>query len=291
MTPTAYCRARTIKSRTSFYYPILLLSPNCRRAMFALYAFCREVDDIVDENKNQESARKELNIWRSDLDKAFSGETPKHPVAKELIFAVKEFTLPTASFYDIIDGMEIDLNQQRYKDQDELNLYCSKVAVAVGLIAIHIFCFDKTNSNVDKNSKDKFAFHLGMAFQLTNILRDIKEDAQRGRIYIPQTLLAKYGASEADILSGNWSQAIGDALAEIGADAEHHYNSGAELIKDSKERYCLFPAVVMSGIYHRYLTTITQRSFNTLTRPVKLSSSTKLALTIKIWLKERVFPN
>jgi 15-cis-phytoene synthase len=291
MTPTAYCRSRTIKSRTSFYYPILLLSPPRRRAMFALYAFCREVDDIVDENKDQETARKELNIWREDLKSAFNGDNPQHPVAQELRFAVKEFTLPTSSFYDIIDGMEIDLNQQRYKDQDDLTLYCSKVAVAVGLIAIHIFCFGKSPNNIENKTKNQFAFHLGMAFQLTNILRDIKEDAQRGRIYIPQTLLAKHGASETELLSEVWSQPLGNALAQIGAEAEHHYNAGTTIIEDSKERYCLFPAIVMSGIYHRYLTTITQRGFNTLNRPVKLSSTTKLALTIKIWLKERVFSN
>jgi 15-cis-phytoene synthase len=291
MTPTAYCRTRTIKSRTSFYYPILLLSPPRRRAMFALYAFCREVDDIVDENKDQETARQELNIWRKDLGEAFNGENPQHPVAIELRFAVKEFNLPTAPFYDIIDGMEIDLNQQRYKDQDELTLYCSKVAVAVGLIAIHIFCFGRVPNSTENSTKNQFAYHLGMAFQLTNILRDIKEDAQRGRIYIPQTLFAKYGASQAELLSGVWSQPLGNALAQIGAEAEYHYQAGTNLLDGSKERYCLFPAVVMSGIYHRYLTTITQRGFNTINRPVKLSSATKLALTIKIWLKERVFRN
>ncbi|MBF0380226.1 MAG: presqualene diphosphate synthase HpnD [Magnetococcales bacterium] len=289
MTPTAYCRLRTIKSRTSFYYPILLLSPPRRRAMFALYAFCREVDDIVDENRDLAIAREELNVWRRELESTFKGDNPKHPVAQELRFAVAEFSLPTAPFYDIIDGMEIDLNQQRYKDHDELALYCSKVAVAVGLIAIHIFCFGRTSNSTENSTLKQFAHHLGMAFQLTNILRDIKEDAQRGRIYIPQTLINKYGASEKELLAGVWSQPLGNALSQIGKEAEQHYKAGTELIEGKEERHCLFPAVVMSGIYHCYLTTITARGFNTLNTPVKLSSTTKLALTIKIWLKERVF--
>jgi 15-cis-phytoene synthase len=291
MTPDAYCRKRTLESKTSFYYPIMLLPAPSRAAMYALYAFCREVDDVVDEEKSLDKARKQLAFWREDLDRAVAHSNPEHPVSIELSLAIQAFALPTSPLYDIIDGMEMDLNQQRYKDQEELTVYCSKVAVAVGLIAVHIFCFGKADNNLDSERKNRFANHLGMAFQLTNILRDIKEDAQRGRIYIPQSLLTAHGVTESQILTGEWNQTLAEALAQLGAEAEHHFQAADAMLEDRAERNCLFPALLMSGIYHRYLTTIEQLKFDTLSQPVKLSSAKKLALTIKIWLKERVFRN
>jgi 15-cis-phytoene synthase len=289
MSSTAYCRNRTLSANTSFYYPILLLAPNKRAAMYALYAFCREVDDVVDEESNQELAREQLAFWRADLDRAFANNRPQHPVTKELSSAVKTFSLPTTPFYDIIDGMEMDLNQQRFSNQEELTLYCSKVAVAVGLISTHIFCFNTPENQLSNDRKKLFAHHLGMAFQLTNILRDIKEDAQRGRVYIPLSLLNEYAVSEAELLKGEWSQSLGKALARIGTEAEEHYRAGDRLIVDPEERRCMFPALVMSGIYHRYLTNIAKLGFNTLDRRVKLSTPIKIALTLSIWFRERVF--
>ncbi len=289
MTPAAYCRKRTVQSKTSFHYPIKLLPPPSRAAMYALYAFCREVDDVVDEEKEPQRARELLAFWRRDLDRAVAADSPAHPVSKELARAIKDFSLPTAPFYQIIDGMEMDLNQQRFKDMDELTLYCQRVAVAVGLIAVHIFCFDKGQNLFDNDRKERFANHLGMAFQLTNILRDVKEDAGRGRVYIPQSLLTQYDLPESDILEGRWSRPLAQALSSLGDEAQRHYQAGDALITDKAQRNCLFPAMLMSGIYHHYLITIRERDFDSVAAPVKLSSMTKLALTIKIWLKERVF--
>jgi 15-cis-phytoene synthase len=288
MTPAAYCRQRTLKANTSFYYPIKLLSPPRQAAMYALYAFCREVDDVVDEANDPRQAREQLAFWRKDLDRAFSQANPEHPVSIELSQAIVGFNLPTAPFYDLIDGMEMDLNQQRFKNREELTVYCRKVAVAVGLIAIPIFCLGTSAASQDNERMSRFAHHLGMALQLTNILRDINEDAERGRIYIPQSLLSEYGLSEADLLAGRWCQSLGQALTQLGIEAENHFQAAETLITDRAERNCLFPALVMSGIYRRYLIILKQRGFDSLTRPLKLSSPTKLLLTVKIWLNERI---
>ncbi|MBF0453281.1 MAG: presqualene diphosphate synthase HpnD [Magnetococcales bacterium] len=286
MTPAAYCRDRTLKANSSFYYPIRLLSPPRRAAMYALYAFCREVDDTVDEGGDPEQARERLNHWRDDLNRAFARTNPEHPVCQELAQAIQLFKLPTQPFHDIIDGMEMDLDQPTFKDQEALSDYCHKVAVAVGLITLPIFCRERPISPAQQAKWDQFAFHLGMAFQLTNILRDIKEDGERGRVYIPQNLLLANGLKTEDILAGRWSEPLGRALTELGALAETHFQAGEGLIQDKKERKCLFPALVMSAIYHRYLTLLKARKFDSLTRPVQLTSVKKLILTLRFWLKE-----
>lgn len=286
MTPGAYCRKRTLGANTSFYYPIALLSADRRAAMYALYAFCREVDDTVDDDKPQHLAREQLEFWRQDLKRAFANGAPEHPVCQELARVSVDFALPQTPFFDIIDGMEMDLDQQRYADKGELAVYCSKVAVAVGQIIVHIFCFGKLSLDRDKQLCDRFANHLGMAFQLTNILRDIKEDALRGRVYIPNSLLAEHALSAETILAGRWSQSLSNALTQLGDEAEEHFQAGEGMIVDKKLRKCLFPALLMSGIYHRYLIILRQRGFDSLSAPVKLSAASKLALTVKIWLRE-----
>ena len=188
MNPEEYCQEKTARSGSSFYYSFLFLEPQQRKAITALYAFCREVDDVVDECSDPNLARIKLQWWRDDLDKVFNG-TPQHPVNQALISPIQQFNLPKEHFLEIIDGMEMDLELHRYESFRDLALYCHRVAGVVGLMSAEIFGY--------KDRKTlKYANELGIAFQLTNILRDVKEDASRGRIYIPLDELERFGVSE-----------------------------------------------------------------------------------------------
>ncbi|MGB0127924.1 MAG: presqualene diphosphate synthase HpnD, partial [Rhodocyclaceae bacterium] len=191
--PNEYCQERAAASGSSFYYSFLFLPPPRRRAITALYAFCREVDDVVDECTEPALARTKLAWWRSEVDAVFSG-TPQHPVGIALAPIVKEFNLPAEHFHEIIDGMEMDLTETRYPDFKALQLYCYRVASTVGLMAAEIFGYRNRRTL-------KYAHDLGIAFQLTNIIRDVGEDARRGRIYLPEDELARFDVPLADVLA------------------------------------------------------------------------------------------
>ena len=200
MTPEQYCQEKTAKSGSSFYYSFRFLSKSRRLAITALYAFCREVDDIADECMDLSVAKTKLNWWRSEIERLYQNQ-PQHPVAKALLAAIHTYQLDAEHFMEIIDGMEMDLNFNRYQDFKQLQLYCYRVASVVGLLSAQIFGF--------KNRKTlKFAHDLGMAFQLTNIIRDVGEDARRNRIYLPLDELAKFGVSEDDLLASRESIAV-----------------------------------------------------------------------------------
>ncbi|MEY3244400.1 MAG: hypothetical protein RJB20_640 [Pseudomonadota bacterium] len=200
MTPEQYCQEKTAKSGSSFYYSFRFLSKSRRLAITALYAFCREVDDIADECTDLSVAKTKLNWWRSEIERLYQNQ-PQHPVSKALLQAIHTYQLDAEHFMEIIDGMEMDLNFNRYQDFKQLQLYCYRVASVVGLLSAQIFGF--------KNRKTlKFAHDLGMAFQLTNIIRDVGEDARRNRIYLPLDELAKFGVSEDDLLASRESIAV-----------------------------------------------------------------------------------
>ena len=193
MSPDEYCQRKAAESGSSFYYSFLFLPPERRRAITALYAFCREVDDVVDECPDPQLARAKLAWWRAELAGTYEGR-PSHPVTQSLSTALRTFSLPQELLTEIIDGMEMDLSQTRYPDFKALHLYCYRVASVVGLLAAEIFGYE------DRRTL-KYAHDLGLAFQLTNIIRDVGEDARRGRIYLPQDELARFGVSEAHILT------------------------------------------------------------------------------------------
>ncbi|MDZ4262347.1 MAG: squalene/phytoene synthase family protein, partial [Pseudomonadota bacterium] len=165
MTPDEYCQDKAAKSGSSFYYSFMFLPPEQRQAIVALYAFCREVDDVVDECSDPNLAQTKLAWWRLEIDKLFTG-TPSHPVTQALQSAIKRYNLPQEHFLEIIDGMEMDLSQLTYASFKDLSLYCYRVASVVGLMAAEIFGFKERQTL-------KYAHNLGMAFQLTNILRDV----------------------------------------------------------------------------------------------------------------------
>jgi phytoene synthase len=177
MTPDDYCQQKAAQSGSSFYYSFLFLETRRRRAITALYAFCREVDDVVDECNDPQIAAAKLAWWRLEVARIHDGR-PEHPVGLALQSAAREFRLPREQLLEIIDGMEMDLQQSRYLDFKGLQLYCYRVAAVVGLLAAEIFGYQD-------RATLKYAHDLGIAFQLTNIIRDVGEDARRGRIYLP----------------------------------------------------------------------------------------------------------
>ena len=200
MNPQEYCQAKAAASGSSFYYSFLFL-PNARReAITALYAFCREVDDVADECTDINIARTKLAWWRAEVANLYAGN-PQHPVTKALSPVVHTYDLNEEHFQEIIDGMEMDLEQNRYSDFKQLQLYCYRVASVVGLLSASIFGFSNRNSL-------KYAHDLGLAFQLTNIIRDIGEDARRDRIYLPLDELAQFGVTESDIIQGRESENV-----------------------------------------------------------------------------------
>ena len=191
MTPEEYCQQKAAASGSSFYYSFLFLPPPRRRAITALYAFCREVDDVVDEVHDEGVAQTKLAWWRQEVGRVFAG-SPQHPVAQALVPVVREFALPEEHFQTIIDGMAMDLVQTRYLDFAALELYCHRVAGVVGLLSAEIFGYENPATR-------GYARDLGIAFQLTNICRDVGEDAHRGRVYLPQEDLARFGVARADL--------------------------------------------------------------------------------------------
>lgn len=200
MTPQEYCQQKTAESGSSFTLSFLFLPKAKRQAMTALYAFCREVDDVVDECTDYQVAQTKLNWWKGEIEKLFAHQA-QHPVTKALTPVIDTFHLSKEHFLEIIDGMEMDLKFNRYEDFKQLQLYCYRVASVVGLLSAQIFGFQHRKTL-------KYAHDLGMAFQLTNIIRDVGEDARRGRIYLPLDELKKAGVSEDDILEGRETEAV-----------------------------------------------------------------------------------
>src|SRR3954451_8853599 len=192
MTPDEYCQQKAAQSGSSFYYSFLFLPAERRRAITALYAFCREVDDVVDEGMEPQVAAAKLAWWRNEVHNLFTGK-PQHPVTRALEPFREKFGLSEARLNEIIDGMEMDLRQSRYLDWKGLEAYCYRVAGVVGLLAAGIFGYR------DERTLD-YAQNLGIAFQLTNIIRDVGEDARRDRIYLPADELARFNVPAADLM-------------------------------------------------------------------------------------------
>jgi phytoene synthase len=238
-----------------------------RKAITALYAFCREVDDVVDECHDPELARSKLNWWRAEIFGTFDGK-PNHPVCQALSTPIKSFNLPREYFLEIIDGMTMDLQQTRYADFTELSLYCYRVASVVGLLAAEIFGFE------NRATRD-YAHNLGMAFQLTNILRDVKEDAERGRIYLPLDELEKFDVSEQDMLQHRDSDNMKKLLDFQAQRANDYYSKAFSLLPEG-DRYAQRTGVIMSSIYQAVLREIEKDSRQVLQQRISLSPLRKL---------------
>jgi phytoene synthase len=275
MTPNEYCRERAAKSGSSFYYSFLFLPAERRDAITALYAFCREVDDVVDECADPAVARMKLAWWRSEISASFEG-TPQHPVAQALAPVVRRFSLPLSHFNEVIDGMEMDLARQRYESFESLQDYCYKVAGVVGLMAASIFGYAQPTT-------PGYAKDLGTAFQLTNIIRDVGEDARRGRIYIPREDLERFGVAETEILALKETDRFRNLIGfQIGRARDFYARAFAALAPG--DRRSQRPGLVMAAIYRTLLAEIEADGCKVLSSRVSLTPIRKLWLAWKTWL-------
>jgi phytoene synthase len=272
MSPDAYCAQKAAQSGSSFYYSFRFLPPERRRALTAVYAFCREVDDVVDEIADQGVARIKLAWWRTEVAAIFAGK-PQHPVALALQPAVAAFGLAQEHFQSVIDGMNMDLDQSRYLDFADLERYCHRVAGVVGLLSAEIFGY------ADPSTRS-YARDLGVAFQLTNIIRDVGEDARRGRIYLPQDELGRFGVTTDELFQHRASPKFRALMAyQVGRARSWYAKALAELPRS--DRRAQRPGLIMAAIYRRLLDEIERDGFEVLDRRVSL---TPLA---KAWLAWR----
>ena len=275
MTPEQYCQTKAAGSGSSFYYSFLFLPPDKRRAITALYAFCREVDDVVDECTEPDVAHAKLAWWRSEIGSLFRGK-PQHPVTRALAEAIDNFDLPESRFLDIIAGMEMDLTHQRYATFDDLKLYCYRVASVVGLMAAEIF--GRTEA-----ATLEYAENLGTAFQLTNIIRDIGEDASRNRIYIPLDELAQFEVDPRDILHGRSSPRFKDLLAYQIGRAKRYYERALSVLPEA-DRRAQRSGLIMAAIYRTLLNNIENGDADVLTKRATLTPIRKLWIAWRTWL-------
>jgi len=277
MNPHDYCQQKAAASGSSFYYSFLFLPKPKRQAITALYAFCREVDDVADECTDAGIARTKLAWWRAEIANLYA-DKPQHPVTQALTDAVCDYNLAEEHFVEIIDGMEMDLDQNRYRDFKELHLYCYRVASVVGLLSASIFGYS------DRKTL-KYAHDLGLAFQLTNIVRDVGEDARRGRIYLPLDEMAQHGVSEADILQGQESENIRRLLEFQIERAEDYYRRAFEELPEA-DRRDQRTGLIMAAIYRALLDEIRLGGCEkVLNHRVSLTPLRKLWLAWKTWLK------
>lgn len=267
MTPQQYCEQKAAGSGSSFYYGFLALPADKRRAIIALYAFCREVDDIADGKGDRDVRRTKLQWWRDEIKRLFAN-TESHPVTRALSPVIKQFNLPEEHFSEIIDGMEMDLDNCSYASYKELNLYCHRVAGVVGLMSAEIFGYrDRATL--------KYAHELGIAFQLTNILRDVHEDAMNGRIYLPLNELSQHGISAADILKQSSPPALRNVLAAMAAQAHAHYENAFRLLPEA-DRYLQRAGIIMAEVYQTVLHEIRKDNYRVMQHRISLPPIRKL---------------
>lgn len=276
MTPEEYCQQKAASSGSSFYYSFMFLPPNRRRAITALYAFCREVDDVVDECQDPQIATTKLAWWRQEVTQLYKGN-PAHPVTQALLSSFSEFDLPQEQLFEIIDGMEMDLQQTRYLDFTALSLYCYRVASVVGLLAAEIFGYQ------DRQTQ-KYAHDLGMAFQLTNIIRDVGEDARRGRIYLPMDELKRFNVSVPDILNSVYSDSF-RCLMEFQIERAEQYYARAMDLLPASDRKSQRPGLVMAAIYRALLDEIKRDGCQVLHQRTSLTPVRKLWIAWRTWIK------
>jgi phytoene synthase len=275
MTPDEYCQQKAASSGSSFYYSFLFLPPERRRAITALYAFCREVDDVVDEGLDPQVAAAKLAWWRNEVANLFAGK-PQHPVARALEPHLKPFNITAERLDQIIDGMEMDLRQTRYLDWTGLERYCFHVAGVVGLLAASIFGYR------DERTLE-YAKNLGIAFQLTNIIRDVGEDARKNRVYLPVEDLQRFGVPAADVLQAKETAAF-RSLMEYEAERARGFYEKALSRLPAVDRRAQRPGLIMAAIYRTLLDEIQREGFQVLTRRTSLTPLRKFWIAWRTWV-------
>jgi phytoene synthase len=274
----ARCAAITRRASSNFYYAFMLLSAERRQALNAVYAFCRFVDDIADDHGIGDAAAM-LARWREELHNVYVGR-PERAIGRALAENVHRFSIPRRHFEEVIDGVEMDLSRTRYQSFTELERYCYRVASAVGLICIEIFGYANPSAH-------RYAERLGLAFQLTNIIRDVSEDAARGRIYLPLEDLARYEVTEDEILNGIYTPRF-RRLMEFQCDRARRFYIEAERALAPEDRASLLAAEAMRSIYAALLERIARAEFRVLDHRVRLSTPRKLYLVGRVWAGARL---
>jgi 15-cis-phytoene synthase len=275
MTPNQYCQDKAAQSGSSFYYSFLFLPKPRREAITAMYAFCREVDDVVDEVSDADVARAKLGWWRAEVDNLFNGH-PGHPVTQALLPCLPDHGITRERMLLVIDGMEMDLVKHRYADIAELEKYCYLVAGVVGELSAGIFGY-KQPATLD------YARNLGMAFQFTNIIRDVGEDARRNRIYLPREDLQRFSVSEEDILAARATPDFVKLMQFQTARARAHYKAAYAALP-TEDRRPQRPGLIMAAIYSALLDEIESDGFHVLNQRISLTPLRKLWLAWKTWV-------
>jgi 15-cis-phytoene synthase len=275
MTPDEYCQQKAAASGSSFYYSFLFLPAPRRRAITALYAFCREVDDVVDESAEMQIAAAKLAWWRAEVANLYRGN-PQHPVTRALLPFIGEYSLPQEHLNQIIDGMEMDLTQTRYLDWAALERYCHRVAGVVGLLAARIFGYRDARTL-------EYARDLGIAFQLTNIIRDVGEDARKNRIYLPMDELKRFDVPAADILNARETPQF-NALLRFQDERARGWYDKALAALPAQDRRAQRPGLIMAAIYRALLDEIGRDDFRVLSHRTSLTPLRKFWIAWKTWL-------
>jgi phytoene synthase len=260
---------------TSFSYSFLVLPAEQRRAIGVVWDFCRAVDDAVDEAESPVIAAAEVINWRAEVGRLFGSEAPLTPQARHLKPCVQAFSLSRQPFDDLVDGVEMDLKQSRYESFDELIGYCRRVASAVGMMCIEVFgCRD--------SSSREYAFNLGLALQITNIIRDIKADLQQGRVYLPQEDLARFNVTEADLAAGVVTDPVRRLLVHECQRARHFFTAARQAMPHGETRK-LVAAEIMGGIYFEILQRIERRGYDVFSERVRVPKIVRARIALQIW--------
>jgi len=276
MSPDEYCQQKAAQSGSSFYYSFLFLPPERRLAITALYAFCREVDDTVDDCTDISIAHSKLAWWRKEIGAMVAGN-PTHPVTKALQPHMAAFSLENKNLLAIVDGMEMDLSQTRYLDFPGLQTYCWHVAGVVGILSASIF-------GITDQQTLKYAEKLGLAFQLTNIIRDVGEDARKGRIYLPVNELQQFHVTAADILNARHSENFEKLMQFQAQRAQAIYDEAFALLP-AADRRAQRPGLIMAAIYRALLNEIEHDKFHVLNQRISLTPIRKLWLAWKTYVR------
>lgn len=278
--PQQYCKKLVAASGSSFYYSFIFLPPEKRDAIVAIYAFCREVDDIVDECKDPRIAQQKIIWWNSEIEQLYKG-TPQHPIGKALLPAVKKFNLPKVCFDEILQGMAMDLQYQGYKTIEDLRVYCHCVASTVGILVAAVLGYKNQNTM-------EYAKKLGIALQIINIIRDIGEDARRGRIYIPEEDLLAFGIQPQELLQLDIKhQDRFQSLLKKYSQVAHSYFTAATEELAQEDRASQRSGLIMAAIYFKILAEIERSEYDVLNQKISITPLRKLWTAWRTWSKER----
>jgi len=277
----AFCTDLTKKSGSNFYYSFLFLPKKRRDAMYTVYAFCKAVDSAVDEPPRGSDPKEELRRWRIELDAVYDAR-PTWPLMISLAHHVRQLSIPKTYFEELIKGVEMDLGATRYATFDDLSLYCYRVASVVGLICLHVF------GPTSAHAQD-YAVNLGMAFQLTNILRDLGPDADQGRIYLPQEDLAHFRYTDSDLLARTENRQLHELVAFEASRARRYYAQAQAALENlpAADRRALTVAEIMRSVYSHILQRIERSDHNVFGPRIRLTASNRLALAAGVWLRAR----